>query len=133
MKDLINFLKENSIMYLATLGLDGKAKVRPIEFMKEISGKLYFCTNNKKLVYKELEKSPDLELTTATPQYVWVRITGKANFTNDLKIKQVVLDSSEFVKRKFETPNHPNFAVFSIEGKAVLAGLGGSFRKKYNI
>ena len=32
MSDVIKFLEENSLIYLATSGLDGNAKVRPILF-----------------------------------------------------------------------------------------------------
>ena len=32
MSDVIKFLKENSLIYLATSGLDWNAKVRPILF-----------------------------------------------------------------------------------------------------
>jgi uncharacterized pyridoxamine 5'-phosphate oxidase family protein len=56
MEEVLNFLKENPIQYLATLGLDGKAKVRPMEFTMEDNGELYFCTNINKPLYKELQK-----------------------------------------------------------------------------
>jgi uncharacterized pyridoxamine 5'-phosphate oxidase family protein len=133
MNEVLNFLKENPIQYLATVGLDDKPKVRPFQFMIEDNGKLYFSTSNRKPVYKELQKSPSLELTTSTLDYSWIRITGKANFTDDLKIKQKVLDSSEFLKSMFETADNTNFTVFSIEGKATITGLPGKSRKKYNI
>ena len=133
MNEVVNFLKENPIQYLATVGLDGKSKVRPVQFMVENNSKLYFCTSNEKPVYKELQKSSDLELTTASPEYVWLRITGKANFTDDLKIKQEVIDSSELVKSIYETADNPTFEVFSIEGKAVIADFSGDPPKEYNI
>ena len=38
MSEVINFLKENSLIYLATSGLDGNAKVRPILFYFEEDG-----------------------------------------------------------------------------------------------
>ena len=133
MNEVVNFLKENPIQYLATVGLDGKSKVRPVQFMVVNNSKLYFCTSNEKPVYKELQKSSDLELTTASPEYVWLRITGKANFTDDLKIKQEVIDSSELVKSIYETADNHTFEVFSIEGKAVIADFSGNSPKEYNI
>lgn len=133
MSEVVDFFKANPIQYLATMGLDGKAKVRPVQFMVEDRGKLYFCTSNEKSVYKELLKSPELEVTVATPEYVWIRITGKANFVNDLQIKQKVIDSSELVKNLYQTPDNPIFEVFSIEGKAVISDFSGKEPKKYNI
>jgi uncharacterized pyridoxamine 5'-phosphate oxidase family protein len=133
MSEVVDFLKENPIQHLATVGLDGKAKVRPMQFMVENNSKLYFCTSNEKLVYKELQKSSDIELTAASPEFVWIRITGKVNFTDDLKIKQEVIDNNELVKSIYETPDNPVFEVFSIEGKAVIADFSGEPPKEYNI
>lgn len=46
MSEVINFLKENSLICLATSGLDGNAKVRPILFYFDEDEKPYFCTGN---------------------------------------------------------------------------------------
>ena len=53
MSKAVEFLNENPIQYLATVGRDGKAKCRPFMFAGEVDGKLWFCTNNTKDVYKE--------------------------------------------------------------------------------
>ncbi|WP_409199418.1 pyridoxamine 5'-phosphate oxidase family protein [Methanobrevibacter sp. DSM 116169] len=133
MNDVINFLKENPIQYLATLGLDNNPKVRPVQFMCEDEGKLYFCTSNEKIMYKELIKTNDLELTSASPEFVWIRISGKANFTNNLKIKEKVINSSELVKGLYEKADNPVFEVYSIEGKATIADFSGNPPKEYKI
>lgn len=41
MKDYIKFLQENPLIYLATNGLDGNAKLRPIYFYFEENDKPY--------------------------------------------------------------------------------------------
>ena len=133
MSEVINFLKSNTIQYLATVGLDNRPKVRPVQFMCEADGKLYFCTSNEKQVYKELKNSGNVELTTASPEFVWIRVTGKVNFTDDLKIKEKVINSSELVKGIYETPDNPTFEVFSIEGLAVIADFSGEPPKEYKI
>ena len=51
MNKVIEFLKENPVQYLATVGRNGKAKCRPFMFSGEMDGKLWFCTNNTKDVY----------------------------------------------------------------------------------
>ena len=53
MSKAVEFLNENPVQYLATVGRDGKAKCRPFMFAGEVDGKLWFCTNNTKDVYKE--------------------------------------------------------------------------------
>ena len=47
MNDVVKFLQENPVQYLATVGRDGKAKCRPFMFSDEMDGKLWFCTNNQ--------------------------------------------------------------------------------------
>lgn len=48
MNEVIRFLNENLVQCFATVGLDGKPKVRPFQYMHEHEGKLYFCTSNQK-------------------------------------------------------------------------------------
>ena len=54
MNKVVEFLNANPVQYLATVGRDGKAKCRPFMFAGELDGKLWFCTNNTKDVYKEM-------------------------------------------------------------------------------
>ena len=54
MKKVVEFLQANPVQYLATVGRDGKAKCRPFMFSAEVGGKLWFCTNNQKDVYKDI-------------------------------------------------------------------------------
>ena len=55
MNEVVKFLTENPVQYLATVGQDGNPKCRPFMFCFEQEGKLWFCTNNKKDVYKEIQ------------------------------------------------------------------------------
>ncbi len=54
MQKIVEFLQKNPVQYLATVGRDGKAKCRPFMFCFEQDGKLWFCTNNTKDVYKDM-------------------------------------------------------------------------------
>ena len=55
MNEVVEFLNANPVQYLATVGRDGKAKCRPFMFAGELDGKLWFCTNNTKDVYKDMQ------------------------------------------------------------------------------
>lgn len=61
MNEVVKFLQENPVQYLATVGRDGKAKCRPFMFCFEQDGKLWFCTNNTKDVYKDIQNTPILK------------------------------------------------------------------------
>ena len=83
MKKVIAFLQENPVQYLATIGRDGKAKCRPFMFAGEMDGKLWFCTNSTKDVYKDMQVNPYVELSVSSPSYAWIRLSGKAVFENN--------------------------------------------------
>lgn len=67
MKKVVEFLQANPVQYLATVGRDGKAKCRPFMFLFEQDGKLWFCTNNTKEVYKDMQANPEIEVTVSSP------------------------------------------------------------------
>jgi uncharacterized pyridoxamine 5'-phosphate oxidase family protein len=94
MNEVVKFLKENSVQYFATIGLDGKPKVRPFQFMIEQDGKLYFCTNNQKDVFSQIQKCPYIEVTTSSPKFAWIRLNGKVVFSKDMEIKKAIIDNS---------------------------------------
>ena len=133
MSEVINFLTENPLIYLATSGLDGNAKVRPILFNFEEDGKPYFCTANTKPMFKELEVNPNCEIVVATPEFAWLRIAGKVEFSDDLDLKQKVIDSNELVKTLYETADNPTFEVFTVTGKATIADFSGNPPKTYEL
>ena len=60
MNKVVEFLNANPVQYLATVGRDGKAKCRPFMFVGERDGKLWFCTNNQKDVYKDMQENPEV-------------------------------------------------------------------------
>lgn len=56
--DVANYLNSIGIQFLATIGLDGKPKVRPMQYMVLEDEKLWFCTNSKKDVYADMMSNP---------------------------------------------------------------------------
>jgi uncharacterized pyridoxamine 5'-phosphate oxidase family protein len=82
------FLKANPIFHLATV--DGsKARVRPFSFCMKRNGKLYFCTNKSKEVYKQLSRNPDIEISDMGTKGTWLRIHGRIVFdeTKEAKVQ----------------------------------------------
>ena len=93
MKKVVEFLNANPVQYLATVGRDGKAKCRPFMFAGLLDGKLWFCTNNQKDVYKDMLKNPEVELSVSSPEYAWIRLHGKAVFENNMAAKEMCLQN----------------------------------------
>lgn len=114
MKKVIDFLKANPVQYLATVGRDGKAKCRPFMFVGELDGKLWFCTNNTKSVYKDMQNNPEIEISVASPSFTWIRLHGRAVFENNVAAKEMSL-ANPIVKSQYGNADNPIFEVFFLE------------------
>lgn len=126
MKKAVEFLKANPVQYLATVGRDGKAKVRPFMFLFEQDGKLWFCTNNQKDVYKDMMANPEIEVCVSDPTYAWIRIHGKAVFEDNKAVKEGAM-GNPIVKGQYQTADNPIFEVFYIENAhGAIADFSGN-------
>lgn len=126
MDQVLNLLKDNGYGFLATVD-NGKPRVRPFGFMFEEEGKIYFCTNNKKEVYKQLIALPYIEYSCTSKDMVTVRISGNIVFTQDLDKKEKALNASELVKKGYKSADNPVFEVFYIEhGTAEVSDFSGN-------
>ena len=107
MNEVVKFLSENPVQYLATVGRDGKAKCRPFMFAGEMAGKLWFCTNNTKDVYKDMQANPNIEVSVSSPAYAWIRLNGRAVFENNRAAKEMCIQnpSSRASTRPPTTPS----------------------------
>ncbi len=133
MNEVVKFLQENPIQYLATVGRDGKAKCRPFMFCFEQDGKLWFCTNNTKDVYKDIQNNPFIEVSVSSPAYAWIRLNGKVVFENNMAVKEDCMNNP-IVKGQYQTADNPIFEVFYLEdAHAVIADFSGNPSKEYDL
>lgn len=123
MKEIVEFLQKSGMQYFATIGLDGKPKVRPFQFMFEEDGKLWFCTSNQKKIYEELVKQPYIELCASGDNMSWLRLEGKVVFSDSIEAKEKVLELSTLVKGIYKVPDNPSFEVFYLD--EILASISG--------
>lgn len=131
MNKVVEFLQANPVQYLATVGRDGKAKCRPFMFCLEQEGKLWFCTNSTKNVYKDMKENPYIEVSVSSPTYAWIRLNGKAVFENNMAVKEACM-SNPIVKGQYHTADNPIFEVFYLEdAKAVIADFSGNPPAEY--
>jgi len=125
MNKVVEFLHANPVQYLATVGRDGKAKCRPFMFCLEQEGKLWFCTNNTKEVYKDLQANPYVEVSVSSPSYAWLRLHGKAVFEENMAIKEACM-ANPIVKSQYQTASNPIFKVFYLEdAHGTIADFSG--------
>ncbi len=133
MNEVVKFLQENPVQYLATVGRDGKAKCRPFMFAAEYDGKLWFCTNSTKEVYKDMQANPNIQLSVSSPSYAWICLSGRTIFENNRAVKERCMQNP-IVKGQYQTAESPIFEVFYLgDAHAVLADFSGEPPREYDL
>lgn len=133
MKEVVEFLKANPVQYLATVGRDNKAKVRPFMFLMEHEGKLWFGTNNQKEVYHEMRENPNVEICVSTSGFAWIRLNGKVTFEDNMAVKNACMEIP-MLKEQYQTADNPIFEVFYLaDAQAVIADMSGNAPKEYSL
>ena len=99
---------------------------RQFMFCFEQDGKLWFCTNNTKEVYKDMQENPEVEVSVFSPEYAWIRLRGKAVFENNMSVKEGCMNNP-IVKGQYQTADNPIFEVFYLENPhGVIADFSGN-------
>ncbi len=133
MNEVVKFLNENPVQYLATVGRDGKAKCRPFMFAGALDGKLWFCTNSTKDVYADLQSNPYIEISVSSPAYAWIRLHGRAVFENNRAAKEMCIQNP-IVQGQYQTADNPIFEVFYLaDASAVIADFSGNPPQEYTL
>ena len=131
LRDLANYLDNIGIQFLATIGLDGKPKVRPMQYMVLEDGKLWFCTNSKKEVYAELQANPCIELCGCKlekneMQTPWIRFSAEVMFEERQDIRDAIIEKSAIVNALYKNMrDNPIFKVFYLKDiDGLMTNLG---------
>lgn len=133
MNEVVRFLQENPVQYLATVSRDGKARCRPFMFAGELESKLWFCTNNRKDVYRDMQANPHVEVSVSSPDYAWIRLHGEAVFENDMAAREMCM-LNPIVKGQYGEATNPIFEVFYLkDAHAVIADFSGNPPREYDL
>ena len=101
--------------------MDGKPKVRPMQYMVLEDDKLWFCTNSKKEVFAELQANPSVELCGCklekdeihTP---WIRFSAEVVFEEKQSIRDAIIEKSAIVNALYKNMrDDPIFKVFYLK------------------
>lgn len=131
MKALADCLEGLGLQYLATIGLDGKPKVRPVQFMVMEDGRLWFCTNSLKAMYAEMMKCPYVELCGSRLlddeiRTQWVRLSAEVVFEENEHVKDLIIEKSPIVHELYkDRKDRSIFKVFYLRGiRGQMSNLG---------
>jgi uncharacterized pyridoxamine 5'-phosphate oxidase family protein len=128
MEEILKFLQDNQVFYLATVEGD-QARVRPMGFVMIYKGKLTFGTNNKKPMFKQMKSSPKIEICSYSADGGWLRISGPVAFNPDREAKVKALEVAPNLKGMY-SPDDGLFELFHFENAlAVFSDMKGGGRE----
>lgn len=120
MKDVLLFLSENSIQYLATVDSNGLPKVRPFMILSLYNDKIYFAVSTDKEVYKEIKNNPRIEFSSSSPTFDWIRVSGVAKFIDDKDLLEKLINESEISESVYKKSKEDNVEVFCIDDVSII-------------
>jgi uncharacterized pyridoxamine 5'-phosphate oxidase family protein len=124
MQEIMDFAGRNRVGALATVE-GGKARVRPFQLMFAEGAKFWFCTANTKKVFAQLMAGAEIEFM-ASEGSAWLRLKGKAVFSQDRAVKERILSENPMIKGIYGSADNPVFETFYLAGEeAELRDLSG--------
>lgn len=113
LRGIYGFLKQNRDIAFATVGDDGKPKIRVFQMMKidEQTNTIYFATSPKKEVFIQLQSKPAVELLAMSGN-ISVRISGYAVFNIPDEICREIYDTNPVLPRLYKS--YQDLAYFNI-------------------
>lgn len=103
--------------------------MRPFGFVMNYDGKLCFCTNNQKEVYRQLQVNPNLEISaTSADGTKWLRLRGKAVFITSRETKKAALDHMPSLRSMYSEDDDIFEIFYADQAEATFADLTGNSR-----
>ena len=112
MKEVYEFLKNSHVFFIATID-NNKPRVRPFGAVNIFEDKLYFQTGKVKDVYKQIEASPNVEISSFIDGR-WIRLEGQLVVDDRIEAKKSMLDNNPELKSMYSADD-PNTIVFYIK------------------
>ena len=132
-QDCIQFANENPICSLASVEND-QPRVRILGFWFADETSFYFQTSNTKEIPNQLRANPKAEVCFYKPSGMigtMLRIAGKVEFVDDLKLREKVLADRAFLKSFGVTVDSPGLVLFRIShGEAHFWTMENNIKPK---
>ena len=124
MEEVLKFLRENPIFYIATVEGD-QPRVRPFGAVAEFEGKLYICTNNTKNVFKQIEKNSKVEICAMGKNGRWLRIEAKCFADERKEAKEKMLSDNPGLKNMYSVDDGIFEVLYLKDATATFASMKG--------
>jgi len=132
MKETLKFLEDHRPFYLATI--DGpQARVRPLGFVMEYEGRIYFGVGNQKDVYRQMKANPQVEISATNsgrPDSPWLRLTGRIIFDDRPELWAATLKNTPRLADLYPETGSARFTAFYLqEAEAIFYDIKGMVRR----
>ena len=115
MEKILEFMKECTTYYLATVDEQGNPQVRPFGTFTLFDGGLYIQTGNVKKVFKELQDHPRIAISATSPDGGrWIRIEADAAVDSRREARVALLEDHPSLKALY-SPDDGNCEAVRLE------------------
>lgn len=129
MEEVYQFLRDNTVFYVATLDGD-RPRVRPFGLAMIYENRLYFGTGAHKKVFQQLNVNPRVEICTVSPQNQWLRLHGQAVFDSRPETVARIFEVSPMLKTMYNEDTGWEMRPFYLEGAvAEFCDMSGNYRE----
>ena len=121
MEEVLEFLKNSGVYYLATIDGD-KPRVRPFGTAEVFEGHLYIQTGKSKDVSKQIEINNNVELC-AFKDGKWIRVSGKLVRDDRVEAKKDMLDKNPDLRGMYNENDDNTEVLYFESGVAVISSF----------
>ena len=118
MKEVLDFLKECGVYYLATID-NNEPKVRPFGTAEIFEDRLYIQTGKKKDVYKQIVSNPKVEIC-AFKDGRWIRINGVLIPDDRIEAKKDMLDKNPNLRSMYDENDDNTIVLYFKNATATI-------------
>ncbi len=118
MIDIVQFIKEAGMFFLAT-SENGQPKQRPFGGVTKLNGRIYFDTNTKKAVYKQMVANPQISIC-AFSKGRWLRIEGRAVPDHSRETLEAITNQNPMLKKLWEKESETFTSLYLADATAEL-------------
>ena len=133
-KEVLEFAAKNPVCSLATIE-GNKPRVRIIMLYEADKNGIIFCTGRQKALNAQLQANPAAEMCFYNAEEGrMVRIEGKAEMLDDLKLKKKVVEKFTFLKPLVESQGYEVMVCYRLDkAKATTWTMETNFEPKQYI
>lgn len=122
MKEILQYLKECGIFYLATMDGD-QPRVRPFGAAAIFEDKLYIQTSNRKPVFDQMRKNPKIEISAMHKEGTWIRLSATAVEDDRREARQHMLDENPGLKDLYSADDGKCEVLYLKDATAVISSF----------